>query len=119
MLIQFSVFQTSDVGGRDGASPEHQPLSEQQYESGFTRLMMSIYNRERIQFSAFNALIHDCIWFNSGKVTSLLRKSDGLSYVTPLVRLYFLEPSCINCISGIYVIHPICALMAVMLNKVY
>ncbi len=30
-----------------------------------------------------NALIHGCIYFHSGKVTSLLGKNDGLSYVTP------------------------------------
>ncbi len=59
-------------------------------DSDFTRLTMSIDNREILKFSTFNALIHGCIWFNSGKVTSLLGKSDGLSYVTRWVRLYFL-----------------------------
>ncbi len=80
---------------------------------------MSIYNRERIQFSAFISPMPSfmAVLFNLGKVTSLLGKSDGLSYVTPWVCLYFLEPSCINCISGIYLIHPICALIAVMLKK--
>ncbi len=106
-------------GGRAGAFPEHQPLSEQQYESGFTRLRMSIYNRERIKFSTFISSMRSFMTAYSGKVTSLLGQTDGLSYATPWVRLYFLEPSCINCISGIYVIHLICALMAVMLNKVY
>ncbi len=41
-------------------------------DSGFTRLMISIDNREILKFSTFNVLIHGCIWFNSGKVTSLL-----------------------------------------------
>ncbi len=74
---------------------------------------MSKYNSERIQFSTFISTMPSFMAaydFHSGKVTSLLGKSD----VTPWVRLYFLEP---NCISGIYLIHPICALMAVMLNK--
>ncbi len=48
--------------------------------------------------------------FNSCTVTSLLGQTEGLSQTEVLkVRLFFLEPSCINCISGIYVIHPICA----------
>ncbi len=99
-------------GGRAGASPEHQSLSEQEYESGFTRLMMSIYNRERIKFSAFISNMHSfmAVLFNSCTVMSLLGKVDGLSFVTLCVRLYFLESSCINCISGIYVIHPICVI---------
>ncbi len=107
-------------GGHAGAFPKHQSLSEQEYESGFTRLRWA-YTTERIQFSAFisNMRLFMAVLFNSGTVTSLLGKIDGLSYVNPWLRLYFLEPSCINCISGIYVIHPICALMAVMLNKVY
>ncbi len=83
--------------------------------------MMSIYNRERIKFSPFisNMRSFMAVLFNSCIVTFLLGKSDGLAYVTPWVRLHFLEQSCINCISGIYVIHPICAIMAVMLNNVY
>ncbi len=93
-------------------------LSEQQW-SDFND--EQIYNRERIQFSAFISNMRSCmaVLINSDKVTSLLGKIDGLSYVTPWVRLYFLERSCINCISDIYVMHLISALLAVMLNKVY
>ncbi len=82
---------------------------------------MSTYNRERIQFSAsiYNIPSFIAVLFKLCTVMSFLGKIDGLSYVTSCVCLYFLVPSCINCISGIYVIHPICALMTVMLNKVY
>ncbi len=91
-------------------------------DSGFTRLTMSIDNKERLKFSTFISNMrsfmaaYDLIQANK---YILLGKSDGLSYVTPWVHLCFLEPSCISCIAGIYLIHPICALMAVMLNKVY
>ncbi len=57
-------------------------LSEQEYESGFTRLMMSIDNREIIQFSTFTSTMPSFMAaydFHSGIVTSLLGKSD----VTP------------------------------------
>ncbi len=53
-------------------------------DSGFTRLTISIDNKERLKFSTFisNMRLFMAVLFNSGKLTSLLGKSDGLSYVS-------------------------------------
>ncbi len=85
MFLNKGILLKVTCVGCVGAFPEHQPLSEQQYESGFTRLMMSIYNRERIQSTVFfsNMRSFMAVLFNSCTVTSLLGKIDGLTYVTP------------------------------------
>ncbi len=79
-------------------------------DSEFTRLTMSIDNRERIQFSAFISNMCSFMaayYFIKAKYVFIGTGLDGLFYMTLWVSLYFLEPSCINasnlCINGCYV----------------
>ncbi len=57
------MFQISDFtfGGRAGAFPEHQPLIEQQYESGFVRLRWA-YTTER-EFNSALLFPHMAVLF--------------------------------------------------------